>query len=70
MMAISHARWADDPFVAAFMPPPSETDDQRAKRVLEETEAVRISREIDESLLETKKLISGGGSCGFNSKRL
>ena len=39
------------------MPPPDETEEERAKRVREEEEAVRISREIDEGLLEAKKLI-------------
>jgi len=57
MKAVSNARWTDDPFVAACMPPPDETDDQRAKRVHEEAEAVRVSREIDESLQEARKLI-------------
>ena len=57
MKAVSNARWTDDPFVAAFLPPPDETDDQRAKRVHEEAEAVRVSREIDENLQETRKLI-------------
>jgi hypothetical protein len=39
------------------MPPPEETEDERAKRVLEQEEAARVSRKIDESLLEAKKII-------------
>lgn len=57
MHAISNLRWTNDPFVAAFMPPPDETDDQRAQRVYEQAEAARVSREIDESLQEAKKFI-------------
>lgn len=58
MKAISSHRYANnDPFAAALAPPPEESEDERAKRVQEQEEAVRVSREIDESLLETKKLI-------------
>jgi len=58
MKAVSGPRWGNnDPFAAALAPPPEETEDERVKRVHEQTEAARVSREIDESLLETKKLI-------------
>ncbi|KAF9650986.1 G-protein alpha subunit [Thelephora ganbajun] len=57
MKAVSKPRWANDPFAAALMPPSGETDDERAKRVHEQSEAARVSREIDESLQETKKLL-------------
>lgn len=57
MKAVQNLHWTNDPFVAAFMPPPDETDDERAQRVHEQEEAARVSREIDESLLEAKKLI-------------
>lgn len=57
MKAISNPRLPDDPFTAALMPPPKETEDERVKRVREQEEAARKSREIDESLQETKKLI-------------
>ena len=57
MKAVSNLRRANDPFAAALMPPPEETEDERAKRVWEQEEAVRISREIDESLQEAKKQI-------------
>ena len=57
MKAVPNPRWANDPFIAVLMPPPEETEEQRAKRVKEQEEAVRISREIDESLQEAKKLI-------------
>lgn len=57
MKAITNPRWTHDPFNAALIPPPEETEEQRAKRVQEEENAARISREIDESLLQAKKLI-------------
>ena len=57
MKAVPNLRWTHDPFAAAFMPPPDETDDERAQRVHEQAEAARVSREIDEDLQETKKLI-------------
>ena len=57
MKAVSNLRRANDPFAAVLMPPPEETEDERAKRVHEQAEAARISREIDESLQEAKKLI-------------
>jgi len=57
MKAVSNLRRVNDPFAAALMPPPEETEDERAKRVHEQEEAARISREIDESLQEAKKLI-------------
>ena len=57
MKAAPNLRWTNDPFAAAFMPPPDETDNERAQRVHEEAEAARISQEIDESLLEAKKFI-------------
>lgn len=57
MRAVSNFHRVNDPFAAALMPPPEETEDERAKRVHEQAEAARISREIDESLQEAKKLI-------------
>lgn len=57
MRALSNSRRHDDPFTAALMPPPEETEEERAKRVQQQEEAARVSRQIDESLLETKKLI-------------
>lgn len=57
MRADPNPRLPDDPFAAALMPPPQETEDERAKRVNQQEEAARISREIDESLQETKKFI-------------
>jgi len=57
MKAVSNLRRVNDPFAAALMPPPEETEDERVKRVREQAEAARISREIDESLQEAKKLI-------------
>jgi hypothetical protein len=57
MKAVSNPRWANDPFAALLMPPPDETEDQRAERVHQQAEAARVSREIDESLQEAKKLV-------------
>lgn len=57
MKAVSSFRRTNDPFAAALMPPPEETEDERARRVHEQAEAVRISREIDESLQEAKRQI-------------
>ena len=57
MRAVSNLRRVADPFAAALMPPPEETEDERAERLHEQAEAARISREIDESLQETKKLV-------------
>lgn len=57
MEAVATRHRASDPFAHALMPSPGETEDERTKRVLEQEEAARVSREIDESLLETKKLI-------------
>jgi hypothetical protein len=57
MKAVPNLRWTNDPFAAAFMPPPDETEDERAQRVHEQAEAARVSREIDEDLQEAKKLI-------------
>ena len=57
MKAVSNLRRPNDPFAAALMPPPEETEEERVKRVREQAEAARVSREIDESLQEAKKLI-------------
>lgn len=57
MRAVSNYRQHDDPFTAALMPPPEETEEERAKRVQLQEEAAKVSRQIDESLLEAKKLI-------------
>ena len=57
MKAVSSLRRANDPFAAALMPPPEETEDERVKRVCEQEEAARISQKIDEGLQEAKKQI-------------
>ena len=57
MMATCDLRLTNNPFTAAFVPLPGETEEECVKRVREEEEAVRISREIDEGLLGAEKLI-------------
>lgn len=45
-----------DPFSHILRPPPGETEEERARRIHSLQEAQRISREIDQSILESKKL--------------
>lgn len=40
----------DDPFALALAPPPDETPDQRVLRLAAESQARRVSEEIDEEL--------------------
>ncbi|KAH7925987.1 G-alpha-domain-containing protein [Leucogyrophana mollusca] len=46
----------DDAWSLIFRPPPDETAEERMARIQRQQEAQRISREIDESLQESKKL--------------
>lgn len=45
----------DDPLSQALMPPEDESPEDRALRIEKQQEATRISREIDESIQESKK---------------
>lgn len=45
----------EDPLSQAMMPPKDETPEERALRLEAMQEATRVSREIDESLLESKR---------------
>jgi guanine nucleotide-binding protein alpha-1 subunit len=45
----------EDPLSQAMMPPNDETPEERALRLEAMQEATRVSREIDESLLESKR---------------
>lgn len=47
----------EDPLAKALLPPPNETPTEREKRIQAQCEALRISKEIDESLLESKKVL-------------
>jgi hypothetical protein len=49
----------EDPLAKALLPPPNETPSEREKRVQAQCEALRISKEIDERLLESKKVLDG-----------
>lgn len=40
----------DDPLTRALRPPANETPQQRARRIREEEEAIRVSEEIDKEL--------------------
>jgi guanine nucleotide-binding protein subunit alpha len=46
----------DDPLSQAMMPPEDESPEARALRLEEMQEATRVSREIDESLQESKRV--------------
>jgi guanine nucleotide-binding protein alpha-1 subunit len=46
---------SENPFIATFKPPANETEEERTHRVRTFQDAQRISRQIDENLLETKK---------------
>jgi hypothetical protein len=45
----------DDPLSRALEPPTGETEEERRQRILAQEEALRISRQIDESIQESKK---------------
>lgn len=45
----------DDPITAAMKPPPSETEPERAARLVAEAEAKRVSERIDEDLREERE---------------
>lgn len=47
----------EDPLAKALLPPPNETPSEREKRVQAQCEALRVSKEIDERLLESKKIL-------------
>lgn len=46
----------DDAWSNIFKPPPNESVEERRDRIARQQEAQRVSREIDESILESKKL--------------
>lgn len=46
----------DDPLSLAMLPPKDESPEDRTKRLATQHEAARISREIDDSLQESKRL--------------
>lgn len=46
-----------DPFTAALEPPPDEDEDSRAARIKNAEEAERKSREIDDDIAESKKML-------------
>ena len=45
----------DDPLSAALQPPPNESPEDRAARIRQQEEAVRISREIDDEIAIAKR---------------
>ena len=45
----------EDPFAAILKPPSDETPDQRAKRISEEQDAAKRSRDIDETLAAERR---------------
>ncbi|KAL0576187.1 hypothetical protein V5O48_005785 [Marasmius crinis-equi] len=45
----------DNPFIAQFRPPANETEEERIRRARAFQDAQRVSKEIDESLQETKR---------------
>ncbi|KAJ8091597.1 hypothetical protein PM082_020827 [Marasmius tenuissimus] len=47
----------DNPFISQYRPPPGETEEERIRRARAAQDAQRVSKEIDESLLETKKYL-------------
>ncbi|KAJ8597202.1 G-protein alpha subunit [Rhizopogon salebrosus TDB-379] len=47
----------DDAWSNIFKPPPNETAEEKRERLVHQQEAQRVSREIDESILESKKLL-------------
>lgn len=48
-------RYSDDPFLEKLRPPPGETLEEKAERLQRQQEAIRVSREIDAGILESKK---------------
>ena len=46
----------EDPLAKALLPPPNESPSEREKRMEAQAEAIRISKEIDESLQESRKV--------------
>lgn len=47
----------EDPLTKALLPPPNESPSDRETRIQAQSEALRVSKEIDESLLESKKVL-------------
>ena len=45
-----------DPLTEALKPPPNETEPQRAARLREEAEALRVSKEIDAMIAEENRM--------------
>jgi guanine nucleotide-binding protein alpha-1 subunit len=54
-MPVGYKDVHDDPLSQALMPPEDESPEDRALRMEKQQEATRISREIDESIQESKK---------------
>ncbi|KAJ3782383.1 heterotrimeric GTP-binding alpha subunit [Lentinula aff. detonsa] len=48
---------SENPFIVAFRAPANETEDERIRRVRALQDAQRVSRQIDESLQETKRIL-------------
>lgn len=46
----------DDAWSNIFKPPPNESVEEKRDRIARQQEAQRVSREIDEGILESKKL--------------
>lgn len=46
----------DDAWSSIFKPPPNESVEEKRDRIARQQEAQRVSREIDEGILESKKL--------------
>ncbi|KAG2070861.1 hypothetical protein BDR04DRAFT_582270 [Suillus decipiens] len=46
----------DDAWSSIFKPPPNESAEEKRERIARQQEAQRVSREIDEGILESKKL--------------
>jgi hypothetical protein len=51
---LPHPTMADDPFEAVLRPPTDESEDARARRLVQEAEALRVSQAIDESLRQER----------------
>jgi guanine nucleotide-binding protein subunit alpha len=47
----------DDAWSSIFKPPPNETVEEKRERLARQQEAQRVSREIDEGILESKKAL-------------
>ena len=45
----------DDPLSQALQPPPNESPEERAARLRQQEEAIRISKEIDDEIAQAKK---------------